>query len=415
MKIKELTDIQKLQFRTEINKYKIFIENNLERLSDSSKSLYARTLAFLSVKNDCYLKTTKETCIFMTGKILTDESLEIITGGDDTTYNNKNIMLSAFKNLVETYKNDIKKEISPVAYKTLMLQLGQKGGIIRKIIKNKKAENDTLKVNTMKNWEEFQNLLKEYNTKFKYIQNQYIKTNEVPDYHFLRDCLIANLYLNNTFKIKNNEYNVLLRNEYKSLYLHIGDEQPPNNKNYFWIRQNNNDHKIIINKNKTTGGIKRTIGEHIGNTKITNQKNQKIFPLNKDIAKIILFIKQIFNERPDKPFIKCNNRELNYNTSTWSKMLNRVFKKIDSNISCNIIRKVYENYITWSDLNENEKNFVLGFNEIIKESTPTKKEDNPIIYSQQKSKCLKDLVKLLHKQEDLNPTSFLNALKVQAL
>ena len=175
----------------------------------------------------------------------------------------------------------------------------------------------------------------------------------------LRDCLVCNLYVNNNFKHKSLDFNVLLRNEYKSLYLHIGDHQPPTtNKNYLWVKLESNDSKIIINKNKTTGGVKRCIGTNIGHTKIIPQKDQKIFPLNKDITKIILFIQQVFNERKDRPFIKSNNRVSNYTSSTWSKMLTRVFKNIDSKISSTLIRKIYYQKILESDYLLNEKQLI---------------------------------------------------------
>ena len=168
---------------------------------------------------------------------------------------------------------------------------------------------------------------------------------------------------------------------------------------------NGNDHRIVINKNKTTGGILRKIGGQLGETTITPQKNQKIFPLNKEIVKIIMFIKQCFQERIDKPFIKCNNRELNYSSSTWSKMLSRVFKKITTNITCNVIRKVYDTHINWDDLEENDKSLILLMNDLTKELNPIKK----IIPNKEN---IKMNIEHLHKTATLNPETFLNCLKM---
>ena len=242
-----------------------------------------------------------------------------------------------------------------------MEKMGKSGGNIRKNIfverKNKDIETNPL---TCLNWDELQDLNKEYLKKFKHVQNQYIKYNEIPDYMFLRDCLVCNLYINNLYKIKNLEFNVILRNEYKSLYLHIGENQPTTtNRNYIWVKLESNDSKIIINKNKTTGGVKRCIGETIGHTKIIPQRDQKTFPLNKDVTKIILFIQQVFNERKDRPFIKCNNRENNYSSSTWSKMISRVFKRVDAKISSSLIRKIYYQKNQESNLSLKDKQIIF--------------------------------------------------------
>ena len=408
MKIKKLNDNQKKIFKNELIKYQQFLEQHIERLSTSSKSLYARTLAYISVMNNLELKTPKETCIELTRIILSEENLNSIYGTCTSSDNNKNIQISAFKNLIEVYKLDIKKNVSPNAYKEMIKMIGQKGNIIRKKIQEKRQENELKKFDTLKTWEEFQELLDDYNKKYKYIYQQYLITNEIPDYHFLRDCLICNLYLNNSFKIKSTEFNVILRNEYKNLYLHIGDDAPPStNKNYFWIKLDSNDHKIIINKNKTTGGLKRVMAGNMGETTTINQKNQKIFPLHKNIAKIILFIKQVFNERPDKPFIKCNNRQLSYNSSTWGKMLSRVFKKLGNNISCNIIRKVYNVFIDWEDLNEKDKILISSMNDFTKN---TKKAEPTF---EQKKEHLKKMMSHLHKSEALTPQEFSKTIEIE--
>ena len=360
MKVKDLTVEQKSEFRRELPKFDLFLKEHLKHLATTSLSLYKRTLSYISVINNLQNLNTKDICICLTKKALTNNNLIHIVGDEVTTNNNKNIRLSAFKNLVEIYKPEIKKEISSVAYNSIIEKLGKRGCKIRQnILKDRKNKDIERNPISNLNWDELQCLNKEYLKKFKEIQHQYIKHNEIPDYMILRDCLVCNLYVNNNFKHKSLDFNVLLRNEYKSLYLHIGDHQPPTtNKNYLWVKLESNDSKIIINKNKTTGGVKRCIGTNIGHTKIIPQKDQKIFPLNKDITKIILFIQQVFNERKDRPFIKSNNRISNYTSSTWSKMLTRVFKNIDSKISSTLIRKIYYQKILESDYLLNEKQLI---------------------------------------------------------
>ena len=377
MKIKTLTQNQKISFKNEMPKYEVFLKEKLPHLATTSLSLYKRTLSYISTINKCNDKTVEETCIFLTSKLLTDTSLDCVIGDSNVSESNKNIRLSAFKNLVEIFRDEIKLKISPVAFNTTISMMGKAGGNIRKQIMETRRNKDLLSPSTMQTWEELTELNKIYLKKFNYIKNQYIKTNEVPDYVFLRDCLISNLYINNSFKLKNNEFNVILRNEYKSLYLHIGDNQPTStSKNYIWIKLDSNDHKIIINKNKTTGGVKRkNLGDFIGHTSVYPQKNQKTFPLNKEIAKIIIFIKQVFNERSDKPFIKCNNRELNYTSSTWSKMLQRVFKKINPKLSSSLIRKIYQLKIdTTEDLSNQDKMLIYEMNDLHRD--PKNLKDN---------------------------------------
>tara|TARA_R110002050_G_scaffold41447_1_gene100439 strand:- start:460 stop:1638 length:1179 start_codon:yes stop_codon:yes gene_type:complete len=377
MKIKTLTQKEKISFKNEMPKYEVFLKEKLPHLATTSLSLYKRTLSYISTINKCNDKTVEETCIFLTSKLLTDTSLDCVIGDSNVSESNKNIRLSAFKNLVEIFRDEIKLKISPVAFNTTISMMGKAGGNIRKQILEIRKNKDLLSPSTMQTWEELTELNKIYLKKFNYIKNQYIKTNEVPDYVFLRDCLISNLYINNSFKLKNNEFNVILRNEYKSLYLHIGDNQPTStSKNYIWIKLDSNDHKIIINKNKTTGGVKRkNLGDFIGHTSVYPQKNQKTFPLNKEIAKIIIFIKQVFNERSDKPFIKCNNRELNYTSSTWSKMLQRVFKKINPKLSSSLIRKIYQLKIdTTKDLSNQDKMLIYEMNDLHRD--PKNLKDN---------------------------------------
>ncbi len=376
MKIKNLSHKARKDFKILIPDYQEFLGDKLPHLATTSLNLYTRALSFISIINNCNNKSILDTCIYLVKKILTDNNLKCIVGNSTVSGNNKNIRLSSFKNLVEIFKDDINDNISSLAYNTTLSMLGKVGGNIRKKIKNEKNNDD--KVQPKHNWVDLLELNNIYLKKYLHIKNQYIKTNEVPDYVFLRDCLVSNLYLNNTFTLNNSEFNVILRNEYKSLYLHIGDEMPTSNqKNYFWIKLNSTDHKIIINKNKTTGGISRSSGGLIGHTHITPQKNQKIFPLSENIVEMILLIKQIFNERPDKPFIKCNNRELNYTSSTWVKMLQRIFKTLDFKLSANAIRKIYQKNIDCLNYTKKDISLIYHMNDLSRDiPSPVNNQNN---------------------------------------
>ena len=134
MKIKNLSIEEKSQFKREMPKYETFLKENLSHLAPTSLSLYKRTLSYISVINNLQESTIKNTCISLTTKALTNNNLDHIIGDNEVSYNNKNIRISAFKNLVEIYKIDIKKEISSVAYNSIMEKLGKSGGNIRRNI-----------------------------------------------------------------------------------------------------------------------------------------------------------------------------------------------------------------------------------------------------------------------------------------
>lgn len=359
MKVKDLTKEQRLNFGIIQPKFDELLKIKLSHLSISSINLYKRALSYISVFNNIHNKNIKDITIYLVTECLTFNNLSNIIGNEETPNTSKNIRISSFKNLVEIYKNEINNEISTVAYDSIIKMLGMNGGIIRKNIFKERSiiENNT---NITYSWEDLVKLNDEYLKTFYEIKINYLKFNEVPDYIFLRDCLVSNLYLNNIDTYQDYKFNVILRNEYKSCYLYIGDNPPTNNlKNYFWLNVNNNISKIIINKNKTTGGYKRNKGTDIGHTHIVNQKKQKIFPLNNKITEIILFIQHIFHERKDKPFIKSNNRINNYTSGSWSKMLGRVLKKIEFKITSSNLRKLYFYNIKKNNYSTNIKHHIL--------------------------------------------------------
>lgn len=341
MKIKDLTTKQRYDFNQVLPKFEELLKINLSHLSPSSLTLYKRAAAFITVTNDLQDKETQDITIELVRLCLTYNNLSFIIGLDNTPNTSKNIKISAFKNLVEIYYKEINEKISTVAYDSVIKMLGKQGNIIRKIIHKNRITNENKTQGTY-SWDNLINLNKEYLKTFLEIKKNYLKYNEIPDYIFLRDCLTSNLYLNNVFNFENYKFNVVLRNEYKSCYLHIDDSPPTNNiRNYFWVNLTTKESKLVINKNKTTGGFKRVKGNQMGHTQIKNQKKQKYFPLSEEITEIILFIQQVFHERKDKPFIKCNNRINNYTSASWSKMLGRVLKKIDTKIASSNLRRMY--------------------------------------------------------------------------
>ena len=89
-------------------------------------------------------------------------------------------------------------------------------------------------------------------------------------------------------------------------------------------------------------------------------------------------------------------------------MLGRVFKKITSNITCNVIRKVYESHINWNTIENKDKEIILLMNDLTKELNPTKN-------IKPNTEDLKEKIEHLHKKESLNPATFLNTLKVEIL
>ena len=51
MKVKELSQSEKVNFKKELLKYEVFLKHNLTHLAQTSLSLYKRTLAYISVIN----------------------------------------------------------------------------------------------------------------------------------------------------------------------------------------------------------------------------------------------------------------------------------------------------------------------------------------------------------------------------
>ena len=88
-----------------------------------------------------------------------------------------------------------------MAYDSIIKMLGTQGNIIRKIIHKNRItmENKTQGTYT---WDDLINLNKEYLKTFLEIKKNYLKYNEIPDYIFLRDCLVSNLYINNILTLK---------------------------------------------------------------------------------------------------------------------------------------------------------------------------------------------------------------------
>ena len=117
MKIKNLTSEQKKNFKANIPVYFDFLKNNKPLLSDSSHKLYSRALSFVAIENQLINKTPKELALALTKDILTTSNFQKIIGKDVGSI--QNIRLSAFRNLVEPFKDDLQNEISAVSYKAL--------------------------------------------------------------------------------------------------------------------------------------------------------------------------------------------------------------------------------------------------------------------------------------------------------
>ena len=93
---------------------------------------------------------------------------------------------------------------------------------------------------------------------------------------------------------------------------------------------------------------------------IHRKENQNIKSFSKILSFCELYNKPIdfYLHHSTESFIKSNNRVSNYTSSTWSKMLTRVFKNIDSKISSTLIRKIYYQKILESDYLLNEKQLI---------------------------------------------------------
>ena len=359
MKINELPLEDKRLFKKHVPLYLKFIRETAPHLSPSSHCLYSRALAFIAVENKLLDLSPEELCIKLTQDALTTSDFIKIIGNDN--HSNQNIRLSAFRNLVEPFKETLKNQISEVSYKAISKLVSRKGTHIRKNILESKSNN--LKTETellnMRSWKELQTITNKNNLTLNVILSKFFKTNEVPCYTTVRDILIGNLYCNNHHQYKNMRVHSILRNEYKTCYLWISPEKPPQDKkNYFWINMGG-ESKIVIQKSKTIGGVKRSNANSEGITEIIPQKTLKIYPLNNSIVSQILFIKQTFNERIEVPFLKNNHRDGSLTDSQYQRVLYSIFKDLAPQISCTTIRKIYYNEIKWHQLSHEDATYIL--------------------------------------------------------
>ena len=137
MKIGELPVEKRKQFREHVPIYHKFIKENSPHLSTSSHNLYSRALAFIAVENDLLNYTPEQLCIKLTQEALTTSDFIKIIGTDN--HANQNIRLSAFRNLVEPYKESLKNKISEVSYNAISKLVSRKGTHIRRNILESKS------------------------------------------------------------------------------------------------------------------------------------------------------------------------------------------------------------------------------------------------------------------------------------
>lgn len=361
MKIRSLTIEQRTNFKKNCPVFLEFLKNTAPKLSKCSHKLYSRALSFIAVENDMINLTPKQLAMKLSKEVLTQSNFESIVGNDTT--GNQNIRLSAFRNLVEPFKDDLEEEVSCVSYKTLNNLLSKKGSHIRKQISERKKDEDKNMDKVFKeknNWKKCQMITINHNQKYDVIFNRFLKTNEVPDYITLRDAVIANLYCNNIHKFQNLSVYVILHNEYKTCHLWISHEQPPEDKtNYFWINTLTQNHFIVIQKSGTVGGVRR-VPDKNGGTKVIPNEPIKMFRLSKKIAAQILFIKTTFNERCDRPFFKNDLRDGPINDQKWQRIMNKLFHTISTTATCKTIRKILESEIDWSKLNEEQSHYLMS-------------------------------------------------------
>ena len=109
----------------------------------------------------------------LTKDILTTSDFIKIVGNDSGS--NQNIRLSAFRNLVSPFKDDLKNEISSVSYETLLKLLSRKGTHIRKTILESKSQNLKTETELMqhRSWKDLQNIVKNMNVKYNQIVNKF--------------------------------------------------------------------------------------------------------------------------------------------------------------------------------------------------------------------------------------------------
>ena len=308
------------------------------------------------------MKTPKELALDLTKQILTTSDFEKIVGKD--TNGNQNIRLSAFRNLVTPFKDELQSEISEVSYSTLTKLLSRKGTHIRKNLLESKSKNlkDETELMASRSWKQLQDICKNVNQKYRYIVNKFLKTNEIPDYVTLRNILIINLYVNNHHCFQGLKTYCILRNEYRTAYLWISGEEPPKNKNnYFWLNFETNQHYIIVQNGKTVNG----------------NLSRKMFKLNPAIANMMTFIKQTFNENIDKPFFKNNTREEMPTGPQWVRIIGTIFVELSPHINTSTIRKIYYNEIDWKKLTKDQILYITSNMDFSERNLPTKFDGIP--------------------------------------
>lgn len=373
MKIKDLSNEDKKLFINELDKFGSWVEENLVSLSRSSKYLYKRTLSYISVENKKTDLEVKEFALFLVNQMI-DGDIECILGNQ--LNNNKNIRLSAFKTLLEPNKKYLIEKTSETVYKKLEKILSQTGSIIRN---KEKKKDDLLDKIDYQNYESSMTVYNKMMKEFLEVQNTYNTTGEVPCYEICRDFLIASLYLNNKITIDNKTYKIMLRNEYRTLILHISSKTPPKDeKNYIWIDLENNKSVLYIQKSKTTGKYQK-VKLSDGSCKKMVKEQVKQFPLCNHIVGLILFIKNVFREQNNKTFFKTNNRINHFTCDLWSKNLTKIFKPIAAGIGSMTLKKMYINSLNFTDYTKDElkKTFIYLDNlteyRLVKDSIKLKK------------------------------------------
>ena len=343
MKIKNFNAIEKEHFKKSAADYLEFYRETNNKLSTYSHAMYSRALSYIAVENQLYNKTPKELAVALSKDILTNADFKKIVGTDSDA--NQNIRLAAFRNLVDPYKEELKKDISSVSYETLTKLVSRKRGNIRKSMnatKETKTPEELLKKNS---WKDLQNVVKGMNKEYNKIVNTFLKTNEIPDYVTLRNILVGNLYMFNAHDYNGLTTHVLLRNEYRTAWIWIKDVPPPYDKNnYFWINFETQKHYFVVQKSKTQTS--------------QSQSHRRLFPLASNIVNMIVFIKQTFNESVEKPFFKNNRRDAPPHNTEWIRLVGKIFEDVGQNINCSVIRMIYQNEIDWSKLKKEEIEYV---------------------------------------------------------
>jgi len=347
MKIRDLSATQKEHFKNNVNLYMAFFQNKCPQLSNYSHSMYARALSYIAVENNLNDLLPEELAIALTKDILTTSDFIKIVGSDSGS--NQNIRLSAFRNLVNPFKDKLQSNISEVSYSTLSKLLSRKGCHIRKTLLESKKKNIKTELELMnsRSWKDLQNVVQTMNKKYNQVMAKFLKTNEIPDYVTLRNILIANLYMFNSHEYQGLTVHVIMKNEYRTAFLWLSDKEPPQDKNhYFWINHETNQHYFVINRVKAMSGVKETI------------KKRKMFVLNKTIVNMIIFIKQTFNENIDKPFFKNNVRETTMYSTDWIRIVNKIFETVANGICSTTLKTVYMNEIDWSKISTEQISYI---------------------------------------------------------